>query len=267
MHYVVKKEPINTTPLVSIITPLFNAEKYIAKTIQSVQQQGYSNWEHIIVNDASEDASEEIVKSVAKKDPRVQLISLAENKGAAYCRNHATELAQGDYIAFLDSDDLWHPEKLTKQIGFMQAHDCAVSYTSYLHINEAGESLHKRIKALDQLPYKKQLRNNYIGNLTGIYRAGTLGKIIAPSIRKRQDWAVWLMAIKKSGEPALGLVEDLAYYRVREGSISSNKLALIPYNFKFYRSHLGYSWGASVYRLLRFFWEYFVVRPKNIEKV
>ena len=267
MHSVVKKEPINTTPLVSIITPLFNAEKYIAQTLQSVQQQDYSNWEHIIVNDASQDTSEEIVKKTAEKDPRVQLISLSKNKGAAYCRNHATELAQGDYIAFLDSDDLWHPEKLTKQIDFMQTNDCEVSYTSYLHIDEAGESLHKRIRALDQLPYKKQLRNNYIGNLTGIYQASTLGKIVAPPIRKRQDWAVWLMAIKKSGKPALGLVEDLAYYRVRQGSISSNKLALIPHNFKFYRSHLGYSWGASVYRLLRFFWEYFVVRPKNIEKV
>ena len=267
MHYEVKKEPTNTAPLVSIITPLFNAEKYIAQTLESVQQQSYENWEHIIVNDASEDASEEIAKNFADKHPRVQLISLPENKGAAYCRNHATELAQGDYIAFLDSDDLWHPEKLTKQIGFMLSHDCEVSYTSYLHINEAGESLHKRIKALDLLPYKKQLRNNYIGNLTGIYNARTLGKIIAPPIRKRQDWAVWLTAIKRSGKPALGLVEDLASYRVREGSISSNKLALIPYNFKFYRSHLGYSWGASVYRLFRFFWEYFVVRPKHIEKV
>ncbi|MEM7085948.1 MAG: glycosyltransferase family 2 protein [Bacteroidota bacterium] len=267
MHYVVKKEPINTTPLVSIITPLFNAENYIAQTVQCVQKQSYSNWEHIIVNDASKDTSEEIVKSIAEKDPRVQLISLSENKGAAYARNHATELAQGDYIAFLDSDDLWHPEKLTKQIGFMLTHNCEVSYTSYLHINEAGKSLRKRVKALDQLPYKKQLRNNYIGNLTGIYQARTLGKILAPPIRKRQDWAVWLTAIEKSKKPALGLVEDLAYYRVRGGSISSNKLALIPHNFKFYRMHLGYSWGASVYRLLLFFWEYFVIRPRNIEKI
>lgn len=267
MHCVVKKEPINTTPLVSIITPLFNAEKYIAQTLESVQQQSYNNWEHIIVNDASKDASEEIVKIIAQKDPRVQLVSLPENKGAAYCRNHATELAKGNYIAFLDSDDLWHPEKLTKQIGFMQTNNCEVSYTSYLHINEAGEGLHKRVKALSELPYKKQLRNNYIGNLTGVYHVSTLGKIAAPPIRKRQDWAVWLSAIKKSGKPALGLVEDLAYYRVREGSISSNKLALIPYNFTFYRSYLGYSWGASVYRLLCFFWEYFMVRPKNIEKV
>lgn len=267
MRYEVKKEPINSAPLVSIITPLFNAEKYIAQTLQSVQQQSYINWEHIIVNDASQDTSEEIVKKAAEKDARIQLVSLTENKGAAYCRNHATRLAQGAYIAFLDSDDLWHPEKLSKQIDFMLSQDCEVSYTSYLHINEAGESLHKRIKALNQLPYKKQLRNNYIGNLTGIYRTSTLGKIIAPPIRKRQDWAVWLTAIKKSGKPALGLVDDLAYYRVREGSISSNKLALIPYNFKFYRSHLGYSWLASVYRLFRFFWEYFFVRPKYIEKV
>ncbi|MBL4663213.1 MAG: glycosyltransferase family 2 protein [Flavobacteriaceae bacterium] len=267
MQYAVKKEPTNSVPCVSIITPLFNAEKHIAQTLQSVQNQSYQNWEHIIVNDHSTDTSEEIVKNIAEKDPRIQLVSLQENKGAAFCRNHATELANGDYIAFLDSDDLWHSEKLSKQVDFMKDQDCDVSYTSYLHISETGEALGKRIKALDKLPYKKQLRNNYIGNLTGIYNASTLGKIFAPPIRKRQDWAVWLEAIKKSGKPALGLVDDLAYYRVREGSMSSNKLALIPYNFKFYRSYLGYSWLGSVFQLLRFFWEYFLVRPKQIQKL
>lgn len=266
MPYVEKKEPTNSTPLVSIITPLFNAEKFIAHTLLSVQNQQYENWEHIVVNDYSSDTSEAIVKSFAEADPRIHLISLFENKGAAYCRNHATQLAKGQLIAFLDSDDLWNPGKLSKQIAFMQTHDCAVSFTSYVHMNEAGENLGKRIKALKELPYKKQLRNNYIGNLTGIYNAEILGKIMAPPIRKRQDWAVWLEAIKKSGKPALGLVDDLARYRVHSASISSNKFALIPHNFNFYQSYLGYSWFKATLALGRFFWEYFVVRPKQIER-
>jgi len=267
MLYVVKKEPTNSTPFVSIITPLFNAEKYIAQTIQSVQDQRYENWEHIIVNDHSSDTSEEIVREIALKDSRIKLVSLKENHGAAYCRNHATKLANGEYIAFLDSDDVWQADKLWKQIAFMQSEDCDVSFTSYLHMDEKGKPLGKRIRALSVLPYKKQLRNNYIGNLTGIYSAKNLGKIMAPPIRKRQDWAVWLAAIKKSGKPALGLGEDLAYYRVREGSMSSNKLALVPYNFKFYRGYLGYSWWGASIRLLLFFWEYFLVRPKQIENI
>lgn len=261
-----KKEPINITPLVSIITPLFNTEKFIARTLESVLNQTYSNWEHIIVDDASVDASTAIVEQQALQDNRIHLIKLYENKGAAFCRNHATEVAKGDYIAFLDSDDLWHPSKLEKQINFMVENDCAVSFTSYLHMDEAGNLLNKRIKALPLLSYEKQHRNNYIGNLTGVYKASQLGKILAPGIRKRQDWAVWLEAIKKSGDPARGLQEDLAYYRVREGSISSNKRNLVSYNFRFYHKHLGYSWLGSVFYLLRFFWEYFLVRPKQIEK-
>ena len=261
------KKPTNYLPLVSIITPLYNAENYIITTIKSIQKQTYSHWEHIIVNDCSTDNSLQIVEALAKKDTRIKISTLSRNSGAAQSRNKATELATGDYIAFLDADDLWHPEKLEKQLHFMQENNAMVSYTNYLHIDEEGKPLGKRIKALPELSYKKQHSNNYIGNLTGIYKASEIGKIIAPNIRKRQDWAVWLEAIKKSNTPALGLQEDLAYYRVREGSISSNKLNLVKYNFRFYKEYLGYSWIKSAFCLLRFFYEYFFVRTKWIEKI
>ncbi|WP_299208241.1 glycosyltransferase family 2 protein [uncultured Dokdonia sp.] len=260
-------KPTNHPPLVSIITPLYNAENYITATIKSIQNQTYTHWEHIIVNDVSTDASLQIVESFAKRDSRIKVVTLSRNSGAAQSRNKATEIATGAYIAFLDADDLWHPQKLEKQLQFMQENNAAVSYTSYVHINEAGESLGKRIKAIPELTYKKQHSNNYIGNLTGIYKAAEIGKIIAPNIRKRQDWAVWLEAIKKSNRPALGLQEDLAYYRIREGSISSNKLNLIKYNFKFYKEYLSYSWMKAAFYLLRFFYEYFFVRTKWIEKI
>ncbi len=261
------KKPTSHLPLVSIITPLYNAEKYITATLKSIQNQTYTNWEHLIVNDLSTDTSLQLVETFAKKDPRIKVVTLSRNSGAAHSRNKATELATGAYIAFLDADDLWHPEKLEKQLQFMEAHNAAVSYTNYIHINEAGEPLGKRIKALPELPYKKQHSNNYIGNLTGIYKASEIGKIIAPNIRKRQDWAVWLEAIKKSNRPALGLQEDLAFYRIHEGSMSANKLNLVKYNFKFYKEYLGYSWIKSALYLVRFFYEYFFVRTKWIEKI
>ena len=261
------KKPTKNQALVSIITPLYNAEAYITDTIKSIQDQTYPHWEHIIVNDCSTDTSLQIVEALAKKDTRIRIVTLSRNSGAAQSRNKATELATGDYIAFLDADDLWHPEKLEKQLRYMQENDATVSYTNYLHINEAGEPLGKRIKALPKLTYKKQHTNNYIGNLTGMYKASEIGKIIAPNIRKRQDWTVWLEAIKKSNKPALGLQEDLAYYRIRQGSISSNKMNLVKYNFRFYKEYLGYSWIKSAFCLLRFFYEYFFVRTQWIEEI
>ena len=256
---------LDENPLVSIVTPLFEAENYIAETISSVQNQTYSNWELIIVDDCSKDASVKIVEKFSSQDDRIILVKNEVNKGAAVCRNLATELAKGAYIAFLDSDDLWFPNKLEKQLEFMQENNCDVSFTSYLHIDEDSQPIKKRIKALPSLSYKKQHSNNYVGNLTGMYHAATIGKIDSPNIRKRQDWAVWLEAIKRSGKSALGLQEDLALYRVHSESMSGNKFSLVSHNFRFYNVHLGHSFIASVYYLLRFFWEYFLIRPKQIE--
>jgi glycosyltransferase involved in cell wall biosynthesis len=252
------------TPLVSIITPCYNSEKYIQETIQSVRQQTYTNWEHIIVDDASKDGSIILIEDIKKLDSRIRVISLKENQGAAYCRNLATMEAKGRFLAFLDSDDLWFRDKLKRQLAFMKERNCDVSYTSYLLINEEGNSLQKRILARPILTYKKQLYNNYIGNLSGMYDAEKLGKVLSPEMRKRQDWAVWLEAIKRSGKPAAGLQEDLAYYRVRKNSISSDKLTLVKYNYQFYRDHLKFSNLKSMYSLSRFFWEYFLVRTKYI---
>ncbi len=263
-----KKKPINfkAQPLISIITPLYNAAPFIAQTIASIQAQTYSNWELLIVDDNSNDDSVAIVKSLALNDNRIKVTEEKVNKGAANARNKATSLSNGTYIAFLDADDLWHPQKLEKQINFMLENECLVSFTSYVHIDEAGNETGKRINALPRLSYKKQHSNNYLGNLTGIYNCAVLGKIESPKIRKRQDWAVWLEAIKRSKKPAMGIKEDLAYYRVHQGNMSGNKWNLIKYNYAFYKDHLGYSNLKSSIYLLRFFWEYFVNRPKQIER-
>ena len=255
------------TPLISVIMPLYNAEKYLEAALTSVQHQTYPNWELIIINDASTDGSALVARKFFSEDPRIRYENLSVNKGTAHCRNRAIHLAKGDYIAFLDSDDLWAPDKLELQLQFMEKRNCDVSFSSYLFVNEEGNLLGKRVRALPTLSFKKQLRNNYIGNLTGMYRCKTIGKVFSPPLRKRQDWALWLEVIKRSGKPALGMQLDLAFYRKRKNSISSNKFGLLKHNFLFYKTHLGQSLPKAILSTVRFLWEYFVVRPKYIQNV
>jgi len=250
--------------LVSIITPLYNSQAFIAETINSVLNQSYKNWELILIDDCSSDNTLDIVSEFITKHNNIKLIKNANNSGAAISRNKGIEAAKGDYIAFLDADDLWKPEKLEKQIAFMKLEDCDVCFSSYEQIDEAGNSLNKLIKALPVLNYNTLLKTNYIGNLTGIYNAKALGKIEAANLRKRQDWLLWLSAIKKSNKPAKSVQESLAYYRVREGSMSSNKIELLKHNYLVYKKGLGFSVVKSLYRMLVFLFEQFFVKSKLI---
>ena len=183
-------------PLVSIITPMYNSEKFILKTIESVINQTYSNWELLLIDDGSIDNTIQIVEDFKQKYSNIKLIQNLTNLGAAQSRNKGILEAKGEYIAFLDADDLWKPNKLDLQIQFMQTHNCDVSFSSYEQIAENGKPLHKLVQALPKLTYNKYLKTNYIGNLTGMYNAKTLGKITSPDLRKRQDWLLWLAAIK-----------------------------------------------------------------------
>jgi len=250
--------------LVSIITPLYNSKAFIAETISSVLKQTYTNWELLLIDDCSTDNTLEVVAEFLLKNPNIKLIKNNSNSGAAISRNKGIAEAKGDFIAFLDADDLWKPKKLEKQINFMQTENCEVCFSSYEQIDEAGKPVNKLVKALPVLDYNTLLKTNYIGNLTGIYNAKVLGKIEAPNLRKRQDWLLWLAAIKKSGKPAKSVQESLAYYRVREGSISSNKIELLKHNYLVYRKGLGFSAIKSLYRMLLFLYEQFFVKSKLI---
>jgi glycosyltransferase involved in cell wall biosynthesis len=249
--------------LVSIITPLYNSEAYIGETIQSVLNQTYTNWELLLIDDCSTDNTLTIANSFILKSNRITLIKNKINQGAAISRNKGIKAAKGDYIAFLDADDLWKPHKLQKQIAFMKNENCDVCFSSYEQIDEAGKPLNKLVKALPILPYSKFLKSNYIGNLTGIYNAKTLGKIEAPNLRKRQDWLLWLKAVKTSGKRAKSVQESLAYYRVRENSMSANKVALLKHNYWVYKKGLGYSIVKSMYCMLVFLWEHFFIKSKQ----
>ncbi|MBC3758480.1 glycosyltransferase family 2 protein [Hyunsoonleella sp. SJ7] len=254
---------METAPLVSIITPTFNSDAYIDQTIQSVLNQSQSNWELLLIDDASTDSTVETIKNYLKKHSNIKLIQNEKNHGTAISRNKGIEHAKGDYIAFLDADDLWKPRKLEKQINFMSKNNCDICFSSYDLMDESGALLHKTVVALPELSYQKFLRCNYIGNLTGIYNTKVLGKIYTPNLRKRQDWLLWLKAVKKSKKPALGIQEPLGVYRIRKNSISSNKFNLLKYNYLVYKKGLSFSTAKSLYYLALFFFEYFFVKSKQ----
>lgn len=243
---------------------MFNSEAYVSESINSVLNQTYSNWELILIDDCSKDKTLEIVETFLLKSPNIKIIKNQENFGAAITRNKGIEASKGDYIAFLDGDDLWKPEKLEKQITFMLTQNCDVCFCSYEQIDVVGKPLNKLIKAIPELSYQKLLKSNYIGNLTGMYNVQILGKITTPNLRKRQDWLLWLNALKTSGKPAKGIQESLAYYRVREDSMSSNKFNLIKYNYWVYKKGLQFSTLKSIYCLGIFLHEHFFIKSKLV---
>lgn len=248
--------------MVSVIMPAYNAAVFIAESIQSVQQQTHSNWELLVIDDASLDGTAEVVEGFSRKDDRIKLHSLPTNQGAGFARNIGIKAATGDFICFLDADDLWKPHKLEKQLKLMQGKNFQVCYSSYELMSEDGESLQKQIKALRNLTFDKLKKANYIGNLTGIYNARALGKIYCPLIRKRQDWGLWLLALQKSGG-AIGIQEPLAIYRERKGSISQNKMEMLKYNYRVYRKVLKYSALKSLFWMVLFLWEQLFIKQKQ----
>ncbi|MBT2578489.1 glycosyltransferase family 2 protein [Bacillus sp. ISL-8] len=227
-------------PLVSIVTPSYNASSFIKETIQSVQSQTYKKWEMIIVDDVSKDNTCELIKEEIKKDDRIRLIELEENGGAAIARNTGINCAKGKYIAFLDSDDLWLPEKLEKQLAFMQNNNIAFSFTSYQIMNQDGTLTDKVVHVPEKINYNGLLKNTIIGCLTVMLDIEKLGKVQMPNIRTRQDTATWLKILRQ-GHYAYGLDEVLSKYRKVENSISSKKFKMAKMNWKLYREIEGLS--------------------------
>lgn len=221
--------------LVSIIMPAYNCVDYIAESIRSVQNQTYQNWELIVADDNSTDGTVNMVRSMAADDNRILLLEADINLGPAAARNRAINAAQGNYIAFLDSDDIWFPDKLRKQISFMEQTGYGFTYTAYEKINERSEKMGIVVSAPKSVNYSSMLyRGDPIGNLTVVYDATKLGKFYVPDIKKRNDFALWLK-IMHACERAYGLNEVLASYRVRSGSISSTrKSELLKYYWKLY---------------------------------
>ena len=223
---------------VSIITPAFNCESYILETINSVLNQTHSNFEIIIVDDNSTDKTVDVINTI--KDPRIILVKNDTNHGAAYCRNLAISKASGDYIAFLDGDDIWFPTKLEKQLNFMIENDFLFSCTEYEIIDDKGMSKGIKITCPKKVTRKMMRRSDYIGCLTVMYKRSLFSDLSIPvSIKKRNDYALWLKLSEKAD--CYCLAEVLAKYRKRNSSLSSSKFKLIKYHAQVFKEIYGYS--------------------------
>lgn len=245
--------------LVSIITPSYNCAHFIGKTIESVKSQTYNNWELLVVDDCSTDNSRDVIKKYSVEDRRIRLIVLDKNSGAGVARNVAIEAAKGRFIAFLDSDDRWFPDKLEKQLDFMVSNECAMSHTSYLTCDE-NDNITGIVVCRKKESLKSMCKDDKMGFLTVMYDVSQTGKVFMPELRKRQDWALKLKVLQKC-EYACGMKEPLAYYRKRAGSISNNKRSLIKYNISVFHEVLGWS------KIKSNLFFYFVFMPTHIKKL
>ncbi len=222
---------------VSVVMPMYNCEAFVEESIRSVLQQTYQDWELIIVDDGSSDRSVAAAEKCIKDESRIKLYRLERNSGAAAARNHAIALAQGEYIAFLDSDDLWAPDKLEQQIAFMQRNSSLLSFTSYQWINETGKVRNSTVQVPEYVVYEQLLRQNIIGCLTAIYDSSKIGKFyFDTSLGKHEDYQYWLEILKVIPH-ADGLDIPLAYYRIRPDSLSSNKVTAARYVWKILREY------------------------------
>lgn len=206
--------------LVSVIMPSWNTADYIAESIESVINQTYQNWELIIVDDCSTDTTDEIVNHF--KDDRIRYFKNSINSGAAITRNKALQHSRGEWIAFLDSDDLWHPEKLEKQIHFMEKNGYSFSYHNFEKIDEDSQYLGVTVTGPSLVTKKMMYHYGYPGCLTFMYNAKVMGLVQIDDIKKNNDYAILLKLCKKVDCNLLD--ENLAYYRIRKKSISHDKL-------------------------------------------
>lgn len=246
-------------PLVSVITPAYNAARFIRETIESVRNQTYDHWEMIIVDDCSTDDTVAIVQSYVEKDKRIKLVQLEQNSGSGVARNRAMDEADGRFIAFLDSDDVWLPEKLTRQISFMLDNAIAFSFTKYVRMHEDGTVTNAVTKAPATVHYNELMKHCVIGCLTVVLDRDKIGEQRMLEIRTRQDYAFWL-TLTKQGFNAYGLPEVLAKYRLVEHSISSNKVKAARQNWRLYYEIEAQPW----WRALWYFTNYAFTSVKNL---
>lgn len=225
--------------LVSIITPTWNCAQFVCETIHSVKAQTYQNWELIISDDCSSDNTKEVITPFLVADSRIKYICNQHNSGAAITRNNALKVARGKWIAFLDSDDLWIPDKLEKQIKFMTEHDYHFSYTNYCEINEQSEESGKMITGPKHVTKAGMYAFCWPGCLTVMYDREKVGLIQIADIKKNNDYAMWLKVCKKAD--CYLLDECLAKYRRgRVGSISTHGYTtLIKWHYKLFREAEG----------------------------
>lgn len=225
--------------LVSIITPSYNTAAFLRQTIESVRAQTYANWEMLIVDDCSTDETDDVVASF--DDERIRYFKNERNSGAAVSRNRALREAKGKYVAFLDSDDLWTPDKLEKQIRFMQGNGVTFSYTNYEEMDEQGRRTGVLWTGPRRIGRLRMRTFNYMGCLTVMYDREAIGLVQIADLKKRNDYALWLRVSRKA--TAVLLPETLAVYRVRSSGSITNRgqspMRLVRFHYALWREGEG----------------------------
>lgn len=239
------------TPLVTVIMPVYNAERYMEQSIESIIAQTYQKWELLIVDDGSTDSSVQIMQEYCSRDRRIQMILSTGNEGVASARNKGIQAAKGEYIAFLDSDDLWKAEKLEIQIHYMQEHNCGFVYSAYDVIDEKNVYQKTITPYWDKVSYKKLLNTNIIACCTAVIKSEYIKDNLMPQL-KHEDYATWLNILKNHQLTAECVPGILASYRLVKGSVSSNKIKTIGWNWKIYRYNQQLGFLRSVRQIISF---------------
>jgi len=230
-------------PLVSIIMPTYNSSSTVMSSINSVINQEFSHWELLITDDCSNDDTVAIISALVEKDSRISIEINDLNSGAGFSRNRSIKRSKGKYIAFLDADDIWLPNKLSKQVAYMEQTGALFTYSSYQKLSDEG--LGGIVKVPNRVTYNQLLRGCVIGCLTAMFNAERLGRQTMPLIRKRQDFGLWLQLLKQCHE-AHGIQEVLAQYRTDSG-MSQNKINAARYQWLLYREVLGLNFLQSAW--------------------
>lgn len=237
--------------LVSIIVPVYNKEKYILDSINSVQNQTYKNWELILIDDFSSDNCVSLIKQEINKDKRIKLHQNEKNSGPAISRNNGIYMAKGRYICYLDADDLWIKDKLEKQVNFMKNKQGTFSFTGYEFANANGVTKGKKVYVPETINYKEALKNTTISTITVMFDMERITKeeILMPNIGS-EDTACWWKILRNSVKEAYGLNEILSIYRRSENTLSSNKIEGIRRIWNLYRNQEQLNLFDSLYNFL-----------------
>jgi glycosyltransferase involved in cell wall biosynthesis len=236
------------SPAVSVITPVWNAAATLAETVASVRVQTVADWELILVDDGSSDASPALIADLARQDARIRPVGLPENRGTAAARNAGIRVARGRFLAFIDADDLWHPAKIAIQLDHMARTGVPFVFSAYRRVDDVGRPL-GAVRVPARITYGDLLKGNVVGCLTAVYDTAHFGKVEMPPLRRRQDYGLWLDLLSRGGE-AHGLPQVLADYRVRSGSLSSDRTAALAATWRIYREIAGLSRAHAAYYFL-----------------
>lgn len=248
-------------PLVSVIMPAYNAERFLETAVRSVMAQTVTDWELLVLDDGSQDSTLAIAQTLAKEDPRIRVLPNEANMGVAKTRNRGFDLCRGEYVALLDSDDLWHAEKLEKQLDLAERTGAELVYCSYGMVDEYGKKICEDFIVPAKTDFEKSLTKSVISCSTVLLARPLVDRYHFEAGYYHEDLVLWLQ-ILRDGHSACGLPEVLAQYRIMEGTRASNKLNSAICRWKVYRQYLGFSAVKSAGLL----WQYAVMGLKKYKR-